>query len=114
MPRAQAVLYHGHCAKRFLLNLAEDSPEFSEVAAVMVGADGWTDESYVSYLQIHDLESCPKSTSAPTAVLTGLPVPVPSLVPTVAPAPAPTAAPAGASAAATAPSNFEPAKQVLP
>ena len=55
--------------------------EFSEVAGVMVGADGHTDTSYVSYVQVHDLESCPISTSAPTAAPapapTGMPVPTP-------------------------------------
>ena len=74
----------------------EIPPEYTEVAAVMVNADGWTDESYVSYLQIHGLESCvdAEPSSSPT---TGAPTfkstPTPSLSPTRASTKKPSAAP---------------------
>ena len=78
----ELVAQYEWTTKIFSVADMEIPSEFSEVAAVMVGADGHTDKSYVSYVQIHDLESCPNSTSAPTAAPapapTGMPVPAPT------------------------------------
>ena len=70
--------------------------EFSEVAAVMAGADGHTDKSYVSYVQIHDLVSCgdAEPSSSPT---TGAPTFNPTPKPSSFPKPAPTTRPTGTS-----------------